>query len=194
MANSVTNTAKGRVRQYVDAAIANQTSGATVAGTTAWTVTTAGSPGLLLVLYTGTLTAGTDIDSASIATTGTGLATTATTGLTECVTSGYKRQLLTSITGTVSNTTDDYITDAADAVWGGASAIAAGTAITKLAVCFVPCVGGTLVTNSGNTGQQPGGTGMSTDANIIPLSVHDFAITPDGSDITAAITNILRSA
>jgi len=30
-------------------------------------------------------------------------------------------------------------------------------------------------------------TGAGTDANIIPMTLHDFAVTPDGSDITAQI-------
>ena len=190
MANNICNIAKGRLKQYVDAAIANQTAGATGAGTTAWSVTAAGSPGIIAVLFTGTLTSGTDVDAATL----TALGTSGTTGLTECASSGYARQLLTSITATTSNSTDDFLADCADITWGGASAIASGTAITKLAFCFVPCVGGTLVTNSGNTGKTPGGTGLSADTSIIPLSVHDFAVTPDGTDITATVSNFLRSA
>lgn len=30
-------------------------------------------------------------------------------------------------------------------------------------------------------------TGAGTDANIVPLTMHDFVVTPDGSDITAQI-------
>lgn len=33
-----------------------------------------------------------------------------------------------------------------------------------------------------------------TDANIIPATYHDFAITPDGSDVTAQISDIYRSS
>lgn len=36
--------------------------------------------------------------------------------------------------------------------------------------------------------------GTDVDANIIPLTHHDFVITPDGSDITAQITNFFRAA
>ena len=192
MGNAVSNYAKGRLKQFVDAATANQTSGATVAGTTAWSVTAAGSPGIVAVLFTGTLSGASDIDAASLA----ALATTGTTGLTEVTTSAYHRQLVKNLASSpgVSTSTDDYIADCDDIVWGGASAIGSGTAITKLALCFVPCVGGTLVTNSGNTGQQPGGTGLSADSAIIPISIHDFAITPDGTDITATIANFVRAA
>ena len=32
-------------------------------------------------------------------------------------------------------------------------------------------------------------TTAGTDANIVPLTLHDFAVTPDGSDITAQLPN-----
>ena len=32
-------------------------------------------------------------------------------------------------------------------------------------------------------------TGAGTDANIVPMTQHDFAVTPDGSDITAQIAS-----
>ncbi len=37
-------------------------------------------------------------------------------------------------------------------------------------------------------------TTAGTDANIIPLTHHDFAVTPDGSDIVAAVTNFFRAS
>lgn len=49
------------------------------------------------------------------------------------------------------------------------TSVAAGTAWTDLVVCY------------------DGDTTAGTDANIIPLTLHDFAVTPDGSDITAQI-------
>lgn len=49
------------------------------------------------------------------------------------------------------------------------SAIAAGTAWTDLIVCYDP------------------DTTVGTDADLIPLTCHDFAVTPDGSDIVAQI-------
>lgn len=56
--------------------------------------------------------------------------------------------------------------DIADQTW---SAVAAGDNWTDLVICY----------DNDTTG--------GTDANIIPLTNHDFAVTPDGSDITAQI-------
>lgn len=56
--------------------------------------------------------------------------------------------------------------DFADQTW---SAVAAGDSWTDLLVCY--------------DGDTTGGT----DANIIPLTCHDFSVTPDGSDITAQL-------
>lgn len=54
----------------------------------------------------------------------------------------------------------------ADQTW---SAVGAGDAWTDLIVCY----------DSDTTG--------GTDANIIPLTCHDFAVTPNGGDITADV-------
>lgn len=51
------------------------------------------------------------------------------------------------------------------------SSIAAGDSWTDLLVCY------------------DGDTGAGTDANIIPMTQHDFAVTPDGSDITAQVAS-----
>ena len=56
--------------------------------------------------------------------------------------------------------------DFADQTW---TAVAAGDGWTDVVVCY----------DSDSTG--------GTDANILPLTQHDFAITPDGSDITAQL-------
>lgn len=56
--------------------------------------------------------------------------------------------------------------DIADQTW---SAVAAGDGWTDILICYDPDTTG------------------GTDANIIPLTCHDFAVTPDGSDITAQI-------
>jgi hypothetical protein len=37
-------------------------------------------------------------------------------------------------------------------------------------------------------------TTAGTDANIIPLTCHDFVITPDGSTVTALVTNFFRAS
>lgn len=82
------------------------------------------------------------------------------------------RKSVTSATVTVDDTNDRVDVDIADQTWTGAT----GNAIGDLAICY------------------DGDTGAGTDANIIPLTFHDFAITPDGSDVTATITNFFRAA
>ena len=56
--------------------------------------------------------------------------------------------------------------DIPDQTW---TSVAAGDGWSKLLVCY----------DNDTTG--------GTDANIIPLTAHDFVVTPDGSDITAQI-------
>jgi len=64
------------------------------------------------------------------------------------------------------DTNDRFDIDLPDQTW---TAVAAGTAWTDLLVCYDPDTTG------------------GTDSTIIPLTLHDFAVTPDGSDITAQI-------
>lgn len=61
---------------------------------------------------------------------------------------------------------DRYDIDLPDQTW---TAVAAGTAWTDILVCYDPDTTG------------------GTDSSIIPLTCHDFAVTPDGSDIVAQI-------
>ena len=56
--------------------------------------------------------------------------------------------------------------DFADQTW---SAVASGDVWTDLLVCY----------DRDTTG--------GTDSNIVPMTQHDFAVTPDGSDITAQL-------
>ena len=56
--------------------------------------------------------------------------------------------------------------DIDDQTW---TAVGAGDGWTDLLICYDP------------------DTTAGTDANIVPLTQHDFAVTPDGSDITAQI-------
>ena len=87
----------------------------------------------------------------------------------EVTNSGYARKTLTDadLTAlTIDDTNDRVDLDIPDQTW---TAVAAGTAWTDLLVCY--------------DGDTTGGT----DSNIIPLTCHDFAVTPDGSDITAQI-------
>lgn len=74
------------------------------------------------------------------------------------------RKTLTGVTAAVNDTTNSASVDAGDVTWTAAS----GPATGKLVVCFDP-------------------TGSSADSALIPLTVHDFAVTPDGTDITAQI-------
>ena len=64
------------------------------------------------------------------------------------------------------DTNDRFDIDLPDQTW---TAVAAGTAWTDLLVCYDPDTTG------------------GTDSAIIPLTLHDFAVTPDGSDIVAQI-------
>lgn len=87
----------------------------------------------------------------------------------EVTNTNYARKVLTDAdisALSIDDTNDRVDLDIADQTW---SAIAAGDAWTDLLICY----------DSDTTG--------GTDANIIPLTQHDFSVTPDGSDITAQI-------
>lgn len=75
------------------------------------------------------------------------------------------RKTATGVTVTVNDTTDLVDVDMADVVWLAAT----GNALGALLVCYDPDTTG------------------GTDADIIPLTKHDFTVTPDGSDITAVV-------
>lgn len=87
----------------------------------------------------------------------------------EVTNTNYARKTLTDSdlsAISVDDTNDRFDIDIPDQTW---SAVAAGDSWTDLLVCY------------------DGDTGAGTDANIIPLTCHDFPVTPDGSDITAQI-------
>jgi hypothetical protein len=87
----------------------------------------------------------------------------------EVANSGYSRKVLDSSSGitiTVDDTNDRVDVDCPDQTW---SAVAAGDAWSKLLFCY-----------------DPDSTG-GADSAIIPLTMHDFVVTPDGNDI---VTNI----
>lgn len=75
------------------------------------------------------------------------------------------RKTAASVVPTVDDTNDRLDVDMADITWTGAT----GNAVGKLVVCYDP------------------DTTTGTDADLIPLTAHDFAATPDGSDLTAQI-------
>ncbi|GIJ51318.1 hypothetical protein Val02_82040 [Virgisporangium aliadipatigenens] len=82
------------------------------------------------------------------------------------------RKTITSVTVTVDDTNDRVAIDTADVTWTGAT----GNAISDLLLAY--------------DGDTTGGT----DANLVPMSWHDFSITPDGSDVTATVTDWIRSS
>lgn len=74
------------------------------------------------------------------------------------------RKAATGVTVTVDDTLNLVDVDQNDILWAAAT----GNATGALLVCYDPDTTG------------------GTDADIIPLSKHDFTVTPDGSDVTAA--------
>jgi len=87
-------------------------------------------------------------------------------GFTERTTGGWNRKTLTDAdiaTPAVDDTGDTFSVTIPDQTW---TAVTAG-AVTDLIICY------------------DSDTTAGTDANIIPLLLLDFAITPDGSDVVA---------
>lgn len=94
----------------------------------------------------------------------------------EVTNTNYARKVLsdTDISAITTNDTDNRNeADIDNQTW---SSVAAGDSWTDLLICY----------DSDTTG--------GTDANIIPLTCHDFAVTPDGSDITAQVTDYFRAS
>lgn len=90
-------------------------------------------------------------------------------GTAEVTNTGYARKVLSDadLTAFAPDDTNDRVDlDFADQTW---TSVLAGTAWTDILVCY----------DSDSTG--------GTDSNIVPLTQHDFAVTPDGSDITAQL-------
>lgn len=89
-------------------------------------------------------------------------------GVTERTTGGWNRKTLTDADITFpapDDANDRYDIDIPDQTW---TAVTAG-AVTDLIICY------------------DNDTTSGTDSNLIPLTMHDFAITPDGSDVQAVI-------
>jgi hypothetical protein len=95
----------------------------------------------------------------------------AVTNVTERTTGGWVRKTLTAsdITITVDDTNNRVDIDITDQTW---TAVSAG-AVTRLVVAYIP------------DGNSSGG--VTADSGVIPLTCHDFAVTPDGSDVTVQI-------
>lgn len=75
------------------------------------------------------------------------------------------RKTVSSVTVTVDDSNERVDIDIADQTWTAAT----GNAVSDLLICYDP------------------DTGAGTDSSLIPLTFHDFSVTPDGSDITAQI-------
>ena len=94
----------------------------------------------------------------------------------EATNTGYSRKTITDtdITGvSVDDTGDTASCDTANQTWTSVSNNGTG-AIGKLLVCY-----------------DPAGAG---DGSIIPLTYHDFTVTPNGGDITATIANYFQAS
>ena len=76
-----------------------------------------------------------------------------------------RKTISASVTVTVDDTNDRVDIDIPDQVWTAAT----GNAVSDILIAY------------------DGDTGTGTDANLTPLTMHDFSVTPDGSDITAVI-------
>ena len=84
--------------------------------------------------------------------------------------SAMARQVLGNVTVTVDNENDRVALDADDVTWNAVSGTPVGAAI----ICYDP------------------DTTTGTDADLVPLSKHDFTVTPDGENITLQIADFLR--
>lgn len=87
----------------------------------------------------------------------------------EVTNTGYARKELTDtdiVAFSADDTNDRVDLDIPDQTWTG---VASGDGFNDLLVCY------------------DNDTAAGTDANIVPLTMHDFVVTPDGSDITAQI-------
>lgn len=87
----------------------------------------------------------------------------------EVTNTGYARKVLTDadiVAFAPDDTNDRVDLDIPDQTWTG---VAAGDGWQDFVVCY------------------DNDTTAGTDANIEPLTLHDFVVTPDGSDITAQI-------
>lgn len=82
----------------------------------------------------------------------------------------YVRKTAASVTVTVDDTNNRVDVDMADITWTSAG----GATNNTIAA---------LLTTYDND------TGAGTDANIVPMTKHDFSVTTDGSDLTAQVAS-----
>jgi hypothetical protein len=82
------------------------------------------------------------------------------------------RKTVTACTVTVDNTNDRVAIDFADQTWTAPT----GNAISKLLICFDP------------------DTTSGTDSSIVPLTLHDLPLTPDGNNFTVTVADFYRAS
>ncbi|TDB88361.1 hypothetical protein E1264_11815 [Actinomadura sp. KC216] len=87
---------------------------------------------------------------------------------TEADFTNYARAAAAGVVVNVNDTSNLVDADMNDITWANAGG-ALNNTLVKLLVCYDPA------------------TGSGTDAEIIPLTFHDFAVTTDGSSITAQV-------
>lgn len=123
----------------------------------------------LLLGYNSTATDATIRDLADVA------AVEADANTAELTNSGYVRKTFNeaAITMTINNAADRTEVDVADQTW---TAVAAGTNFTHLLFAY----------DSDST--------TGTDSAVKPCTWHNFAVTTDGSDVTAQIADFFRAA
>lgn len=90
-------------------------------------------------------------------------------GATEQTTLG--RKTLSNVTVTVDNTNDRVAIDCDDVTWTAT----AGAAIGAVVICYKPDT-------------------ASADSAIIPMTKHDVAMTPDGTNFTLTISDFARTS
>lgn len=96
-----------------------------------------------------------------------------TAGVTERAATGWNRKTLAAAdlaALAVDDTNDRMPLDAADQTW---TAVTAG-AVTDLIFCYASVA-------------------SPTNAQLLPLTMHDFPTTPDGSDVVATIADFYRA-
>lgn len=122
--------------------------------------------GLVVSLWTGAITDATLRDLDDIA------AIEADAGAAESVATAYVRKVLTdtelAALPAPDDTNDRYEVDIPDQVWT-AIGNGANSTLTRLIIAY------------------DADTAAGTDANILPLTFHDFSVTTDGSDLSAII-------
>lgn len=97
-----------------------------------------------------------------------------TAGVTERTANGWNRKTLTSTDLTAlspDDANDRMDLDFADQVWTAVSA----DAVTDLVICYASVA-------------------SPTNAQLQPLTMHDFAITPSGGDVTAQVAVFYRAS